>query len=175
MAARAIGRAGQARRRRGERSSDRPRVRRRKVAPANRGGHQRLYRFPSSYRQSLQNKQCFHNQYMHTCLLRATDREWRLVRREYMVTELMFSRDRLPAFFGITQQFLQLYKASGHAQRYLARMWKSELILTLSRRVFEKSKEQLSPSEICQILRGLTLRSIGRQQCRKLLAALRMD
>jgi hypothetical protein len=28
----------------------------------------------SLHRQSLQNKQCFHNQYLHTCLLRATER-----------------------------------------------------------------------------------------------------
>ena len=28
--------------------------------------------FPSLHRQSLQNKQCFRDQYMHACLLRAT-------------------------------------------------------------------------------------------------------
>ena len=42
------------------------------ASPANQGKHQEYIDVFPIHRQSLQNKQCFHNQYMHTCLLRAT-------------------------------------------------------------------------------------------------------
>src|SRR2546423_1940335 len=45
---------------------------RRPGGPAKQGVHQEYIVLLSLHRQSLQNKQCFHNQYMHTCLLLAT-------------------------------------------------------------------------------------------------------
>jgi hypothetical protein len=78
------------------------------------------------------------------------DREWRLVRAEYMEADLTFSRDRLPAFSGIAQQFLQRYKASGHPQRYLAGMWESELTPALLWEVQRDSMGPLARLEIYQ-------------------------
>src|SRR5436305_15100040 len=46
------------------------------LTPAKQAGHQEYIDVLSLHRQSLQNKQCFHNQYMHTCLLRATQERW---------------------------------------------------------------------------------------------------
>ena len=57
-------------RRRGDGASP---VRRYRALPANQGKRQEYIDVLSLHRQSLQNKQCFHNQYMHTCLLRATN------------------------------------------------------------------------------------------------------
>jgi hypothetical protein len=48
-----------------------------------------------------------------------------------METDLTFNSDRLAAFSGIAQHFLQRYKACGYPQRYLAGMWEFELIPAL--------------------------------------------
>ena len=47
-------------------------VRRGRASTAKQGERQEYTDLFSLHRQSLQNKQCFHNQYMHTCLQRAT-------------------------------------------------------------------------------------------------------
>ena len=43
-----------------------------RASPAKQGERQEYIDLFSLYRESRQNKQCFHNQYMDTCLLHAT-------------------------------------------------------------------------------------------------------